>query len=244
MNDTTESDLAASEAAIPARRQNRELLHAESQQSEPRLVASLTRTSEIGWRALVAVLCDLVIAGGGASILWFGGNATIADAHVLNYVVFVLTITVMLVFRHLAIGRRGLMAASLAEVRIDRVVTLADLALLSAIGGAWFVTGDYFLGWIAVFSALMLLLGTALQLMLDLLSGRNSQAQERGDAGIGSRVLTLEVCRIVLGVVTLTVIIVGAEIHGWNPAILNLTVLLAAVSMGLSTLVATARNRR
>lgn len=238
MNDTTASDPAVTEAVAPVRRVNRETPPEESPSSPS------AKRPAIAWRALVTILCDLVIGGGGAALLWFGGNTTIADGHFLNYVVFVLAVTVLLIFRHLATGRRGFAAASVAEVRVDQIVTFADLALLAAICGAWMATGDYFLGWIAVFSAIVLLLATALQLMLDVLSGRNSLAQEREGSLFGSRILALEVFRIALGVAALAVIVVGAEIHEWNPAILNLTVLLAVVPMGLSTLVAAARNRR
>jgi len=202
------------------------------------------KTGTVIWRTLITSLCDVALGAGGAALLWFGGGATIADGSIVSYIVFVLAFSVLLVFRHLASDRRGIAVATVAEVRTDQIVTVCDLVLLVAATGAWMLTDNYFFGWVAVFSAIASLLGTTLQLMLDVVSGRNSDAQRRAGSLLGRRVSALETFRIVLGVTALAVIVLGAEIHEWNPSILNLTVLLVATSMGIAALVSAARNRR
>ena len=198
------------------------------------------RFSTVAARVAAIGFCDLLLGFGGAALLWAGGNQTVADGPVTGYLVLVIGMTIVIFLRHLIAGRRSFASGTARDVRVDQIASIVDIVLILGIYVGWKLTDVYFLGWVATFSAITLILSTSLQLMVDITTGRNSNAQH-SQHGRGRHLLSLEVTRIVLGVTALAVTALTADIHRWSTAILNLTVVLTAAALGVASLVTAIR---
>jgi hypothetical protein len=177
------------------------------------------------WKATVAVLialiCDAVIGFGGAELLWATGTATVATAPTSTFVIVIIGTALLVVCRHGILGQGALRRAT------RNGVLVGDLLLAGAIALAWQISGDYFLGWVTSYVALLLLVTG----IFELFGAAAGQSRDSKSGLAWSDFIRFFVLLAGVGGLVAT-----SDIHGWNLAIINTVLLTAACGIGLGIL--------
>ncbi len=162
--------------------------------------------------ATAAVDVGFVI--GCAGILWHSGGSTVVDGSWMAQLLCLALGAGLLIARH----RIG------ASPRAEGVVFAIEATMLVSLIAAWAITGRYFVGWIAAYGALSLLLASLWHL-LALLVVRGRTGNDR-DPLVPVRAIS-----IAAGLIAVVVL---APIHGWSASILGGLVVLISGSVLLS----------
>lgn len=149
----------------------------------------------------VAALLDAAVVVGCASILWNGGGSTVVDGSWVSQAGCLLLASSLLLIR---------LALSLS-IAVERVVVAIDIAVLAALVSAWGLSSRYFVGWLATYGALVLLLASLWHLLAILVT------RHRVDGADG----TVAALRAGCVAVALVALVVVSPIHAWSPRILS-----------------------
>lgn len=180
-------------------------------------------------RAAAAVLLDGAMALAGASILWHSGGRTVVDGAWVSQVGCILIVALTLVAR----------SRLVESVRVERIVIGADAVGLVSLIAVWLSSGRYFIGWLATFGTLVLVIASMWQLLAIVITRRSpvsasSRRQER--ARIGGALASVRALSVGAGLAALLVV---APVHGGNPDILSGLVVLISGATFLSFAVRT-----
>lgn len=191
-------------------------------------------------RSVGMIVCDIVAAFTGAAILWSNANSTVLDVHWVAALTTVVILCVLLSIRYLLSGRTRFEYSQPNDMFVDRIVIAGDILLLATLLTVWQLSGSYFLGWVAVFSATTMLLANSIQLMLDVTSARNSV---RGRRALRRPIFSVEVMRLFSAFAAMVGVVVTSEIHEWNGRLLSPLTVLTTGTIALAAVVCLALNR-
>ncbi|WFR66995.1 hypothetical protein P9139_20935 [Curtobacterium flaccumfaciens] len=183
------------------------------------------------------LLSDAVVLGGVAVGLWHSGRSTVADGPASLHLALVAGIGLVVVVRQCIHRAPVLARRNPRAVRTDRIVTAADLVGLVALCAVWRLGGSYFTGWLTAAAGSLVIGVVPVQLIADVVTGRN-------DTGDGRRFVTPETLRLLLIVVGFAALFLTADVHQWRVAIIDLVLLLGAGGAGLGTVVHAVLARR
>jgi hypothetical protein len=192
---------------------------------------------ETASRFTAMLLCDVAVVAGGAWGMWTSGVTNVVDGPVLEQSAVVLAMALVLVIRHLVSGRDTMAANTVMGLTVDRLLAIAHATLLAGVAVWWRISGEYYLGWLLTFAALVVIVGTALQLLVDVVTGRNARVDSRQERLLARRLTAVESWRIGLGLLGLAALVLSTPIHWWSPMVINLTIILIAIAVGISMLV-------
>lgn len=183
-------------------------------------------------RVPASVIGDGIVVAGGGVILWSGGGATVVDGPWLVQASCLLLVALLLLARSVLVDSLG----------IERIVVGADVVVLVSLIAAWLVSQLYFVGWLAAFGALVLVIASMWQLLAILVTRRapllaeatprrSRRRRSRSRERAGWSLPSLRASSIGVGLAALLVL---APIHGGSPAILSGLVVLLSGAVFLS----------
>ncbi|MBT2483978.1 MULTISPECIES: hypothetical protein [unclassified Microbacterium] len=165
-----------------------------------------------------ALACDVIIAFGGARLLWESGVTSVADAPTMSYVIVVLASAFLVIVRYAVLG------LSRGRPAVIECVLVGDVVLTAAVALLWQIQNAYFLGWVVSYcSALLLVMG-----IFELFGVAAGRAR--------TTVRNVVVADFIRFFVILSAgagFVVTSTIHQWNLPILNVSLLTAAVGVGI-----------
>lgn len=150
---------------------------------------------------IVAALMDAGVVVGCASILWNGGGATVVDGSWASQAGCLMLASSLLLIR----------VALAVSSAVERVVVAIDIAVLAALVSAWGLSSSYFVGWLATYGALVLLLASLWHLLAILVTRRRVDETGRSVAALRAGCIAG----------ALVALVVVSPIHGWSPRILS-----------------------
>lgn len=174
--------------------------------------------------AAVAILLDGAMALAGASILWHSGGRTVVDGAWDFQVGCILIVAVML----------GVRPRLVASVNVEWIVIGADVAGLVSLIAVWLSSGRYFIGWLATFGALVLMLASMWQLLAVVITRRapvSASPRWQGRERVGGSLASVRALSVWAGLAALLVL---APVHGGDPDILSGLVVLISGATFLS----------
>lgn len=189
---------------------------------------------------IVSILIDATLVLAGAYLLWNGGGTTVAQGTWWSMVVYFLATTALLIAR-ITMMRT---AAATASARNDLIAASVEAALLVSAVATWALTSNYFVGWVASYASLFLLLASICQLLVALVAPSPrppvaapahteeplSDNSTRTPSNSGRARLHLGTALIALAALaTLT------TIHNWDIGIFNVLVVLILGAVILAT---------
>ncbi|MFJ3394030.1 hypothetical protein [Leifsonia aquatica] len=190
------------------------------------------RVAAVVWSALVVFWdAGLVLAGG--TLLWLNGGPTVTSGPLPGLALFVAVMVAGLFVRALLPGRPASAEFSLSSVGFERNVIIGDSVVLLATLIAWMATSLYFLGWLAVLGASLLFIGSMVQFLTDVLTGRASLRAP------GRRIRrhpvrkSLEFARMLGMAWAVVALAVLSPIHAWLEIVLNPLVLMLVIAIGV-----------
>lgn len=165
-----------------------------------------------------ALICDGIIAFGGAWLLWETGVTSVADAPTMTYVIVVLATAFLVLIRYAILGRGRRRAAAVEWVLLGDVVLTALLAAI------WLVDSNYYIGWIACYCSILLLVMGIFELF-----------------GVAAGRATVDIKNVVRADFIRFFVVIGAVgglaattgVHYWSLSILNAALLTAATGIGI-----------
>lgn len=170
---------------------------------------------------LTAIL-DAALAGGCATILWNSGGTTVINGSwILQVACFVLA-AALLTLRHALFIAQRTASRGHVPLRTEQIIAGIDVLGLACLTGIWVFTQQYYLGWIATFSAVTLTIASVWQLLSALVTqphatpGRTRQRDRLNDLIAAITTLRALTCAISIGA-----LVVLTDIHGWNPTLLS-----------------------
>jgi hypothetical protein len=184
-------------------------------------------------RAAIILALDATAVGFGGWLLWSTGGTTVVSGTIAARIEVVCGVALLFAARSATLRFDRPDVA--ARITIERIVLIAHTLLLAGLITAWHVSDLYFIGWLSTYAALMLLVACALQLLVDLTSGRNFGRESRRTPVLVRRLIALETGRIIVGLAAAAGIALTAPVHAWNSQIINVVMVLSALSIGLAT---------
>lgn len=199
--------------------------------SAPPIGRPRRRTRSVWW-IVPAAAADIALATSGPLILWHNGGETVLSGPAAGIVLFCATLVLLLVVRAGLTGRLAQFSPPPLGTGGELTLVVIDIAGLVGSCAWWLLSGDYLIGWISLYCAVLVGVTSPLQLLADLLVGRNEVAGRRADRGS----LFLSAARVVAGVTAVVVIALTAAVHEWGSAVLNPLILLVLIALGVSSL--------
>ena len=183
---------------------------------------------------LLVALLDTVAIGSAATLLWLNGQTSVIDPPLPALIVTILIGAFFVALRR-SVARRRQLTHGPDHVAAERTTVIIELALLAGLVITWQFTDIYELGWGALFASAALLVANALQLMIDVTT-RSRQTPSRRARVHARRLASIEVLHIVAAIIGIIGLTLTASIHQWRGDILNGSVLIAAIAIGLGAL--------
>lgn len=169
--------------------------------------------------AVATVLTDAATVFVGAFVLWSAGGLTVVSGPTWSFALCGIVLACgFAVSGHL--GRRSASAPS-AEFVLTVSVSAIRLVVLAGAVVAWSATGDYFLGWVTLFAAVVLFVTSTWSVLGDVLSSGGPRTG-RGRVVRRLRLMPARATIRVVGVVAGALAVVLLQpIHVWELAILS-----------------------
>lgn len=195
-------------------------------------------------RTGLVLIVDVAIVASGALILGAWTEQASGAGEVLAAAAFVGATAILLLVRTLLAGRLSADGASLLGAVRERLVIHGDIVGLALLFTVWAILRQTDLARACLVGASMLLVGSSVQLLLDVVLARNKPAS--GLRRHVSRPLarSLEAIRLAAGVVSMLVLTLLGVLDGWDAQSLSELLVLTSLAIGIPTLLRTRLPRR
>lgn len=184
---------------------------------------------------LLALLLDAASVATGAWLLWINSSDTVFGGSFAGTVLAFASCGVLIVLRQILL-HWATASRTRERARLEALLLGGEMLLFVALLFVWLSTGRYVLGWFACFAAALLLLGSALQLMRDVLIGpyRQSKQGHRVVSILARRLLSLEVLRLLAALLAMLGLVMTSSIHEWMPQLLNPLIFSLATTLAIA----------
>lgn len=220
----------------------------DSTQAAPRAHASShadeSRLSRPAIRTALVLIVDMALAGSAAVTLGAWAGQTSSTWEVIAVTAFVGTLAVFLIVRTVLMGRFSVAGASLLGTGRETLVVYVDVGVLLLLFAVWCVSRQAALGWACLTGSALLLVGSSVQLLLDVVLARNRRGRGLRRRTSQQLARSLEMTRLGAGVVSLLVLSLLGTLAGWDPQSLSQLIVFVAVAIGIATLLRTFFPRR
>jgi len=189
------------------------------------------------FRVPTTVLIDVALVSGSATVLWNSGGTTVINGSWLQQM-----LCIVLAGACIAV-RQGLGAAhrtsghGVISVGTERLIAISDVVVLAATIGVWMLSQQYYIGWLAAFGALTLVLASGYQFLSARITAPTRRIHDARRQRVSARLASLPSLRVMTGAAGLGALIGTADIHEWNLDIITglIVLLTGAIVLGLVT---------
>jgi hypothetical protein len=190
------------------------------------------------FRVPVTVLIDVALVGGSATVLWNSGGTTVINGSWLQQMFCIVLAGACIAVRQgLGAAHRNAGHGVASSLRAERLIAISDVFILAATIGAWVLTQRYYIGWLATFGALALVLASGYQFLSARIAAPTKRPLDGSGQRMSVRLASLPSLRVMTGAAGLGALIGTAEIHEWNLDIITglIVLLTGAIILGLVT---------
>lgn len=204
---------------------------------EPQLAGPTLRTG-------LVLIVDVAIVASGAFTLGTWTEQASGAWEVLAAAAFVGVTAILLLVRTVLAGRLSAGGASLLGAVREGLVVYGDIVGLVLLFTVWAILRQAEFAWACLVGASMLLVGSSVQLLLDVVLARNRPAPGLRRHSSRRLARSLEATRLAAAVVSMLVLTLVGALDGWDAQSVSELLVLTSLAIGISTLLRTRLPRR
>lgn len=189
------------------------------------------------FRVPTTVLIDVALVSGSATVLWNSGGTTVINGSWLQQMFCIVLAGAFIAVRQGLGGAHRNAGHGVASLHAERLIAISDVLVLASTIGAWVLTQRYYIGWLATFGALALVLASGYQFLSARITAPTKRPLDGSGQRMSVRLASLPSLRVMTGAAGLGALIGTAEIHEWNLDIITglIVLLTGAIVLGLVT---------